>query len=55
MVDSNEMTLQISKFLNENKHDIENLNNMEKLYDDMLELCEKLIDDFLDSAWLLYQ
>ena len=47
MVDSNEMTLQISKFLNENKHDIENLSNMEKLYDDMLELCEKLIDDFL--------
>eukprot|EP00944_MAST-04C_sp_MAST-4C-sp1_P013071 g13071.t1 len=47
MVDSNEMTLQISKFLNENKHDIEKLNNMEKLYDDMLELCEKLIDDFL--------
>ena len=47
MVDSNEMTLQITTFLNANKNDIEKLNNMEKLYDDMLELCEKLIDDFL--------
>ena len=47
MIDSNEMTAAISKFLHENREDIENNQNMEKMYDDMLELCEQLIDEFL--------
>ena len=47
MIDSNEMTAAISKFLHKNREDIENNQNMEKMYDDMLELCEQLIDEFL--------